>query len=141
MLCLNLSRYSSASISINDNALWITGGQLANETTGDWIVEETEIIYNPDQKTMISQLSLGPTLPIPLMDHCIMSDGGKIIITGGITDKLNGGWSDNVYIYDEMEVFNSIFPQNVTVEEGPKNLFTRSGHGCTIFNSPGHDNR
>ena len=139
ILILNLSRYSGASIAINDNALWVTGGQSANKSKGNLILDETEIIYNPGHPSMISHLSLGPTLPIPLMDHCIMSHGGKIFITGGKTDSNNESLSNKVYIYDEMEVFQT--PQNATVEEGPKNVLTRSGHGCTIFNSHGHNNR
>ena len=49
-----------------------------------------------------------------------------------------GGWTDGltnrVHIYDQDDVF---LPPN----NGPPMIHSREEHSCTIFNSPGHENR
>ena len=48
-------------------------------------------------------------------------------------DTVSGS-SNTVLIYDQEDVF---LPPN----NGPAMIHNRRNHGCTIFNSPGHENR
>ena len=119
---LSTARSHSSGIALNDTTLWIVGG---NGPNGERL-STTEIVH------LDKKVEEGPKLDQTLSSSCIISHQKKIYIMGGYIG--NGRRTNIVHIYDQDDVF---LPPN----NGPPMNQIRAWHSCTIFNSPGHENR
>ena len=118
---LKTARRLSSGIPLSDSTMWIVGGVGPNHER----LSSTELVH------LDKKVEEGPKLDQPLSSFCIITHQKKIYIMGGWTES---GRTKNVHIYDQEDVF---LPPN----NGPAMIHNRGGHSCTIFNSPGHENR
>ena len=84
------------------------------------MLDSTEIINSHGSVTA------GISLPYPVSSHCVVTlNDGRVMILGG--------WG-----LRKVLIFNST---SGTFSDAPDMLYTRSYHGCAIFNSPLHNHR
>ena len=83
------------------------------------VISRTVDVYDPSS----GHWSAGPEMPLPLVDHCMVSYRDSLVIIGGTTDGDNGNQTNLVISY------------NITTHSwaplGFINL-SRSGHGCSM---------
>ena len=112
---MSVGRQFAASIVLNDNTLWVTGG-VDYATMGNvWDLASTEYVK-------MTGTMLGPDLPIALSDHAIVAINSTCsMVIGG--DSHSGVYSASTFFYDhnEGEWIN-----------GPSLMQARGGHAAGI---------
>ena len=87
---MSVGRQFAASIVINDNTLWVTGG-IDYATMGNgWDLASTEYVK-------MTGTMLGPDLPMALSDHAIVA------INSTCSMVIGGGYSALTFFYDHNE--------------------------------------
>ena len=104
-------RHFSSSVILNNNVLWITGGNMPLSTNSSEFVR----LNRPSE--------IGPVLPLNLNGHCMTKiNDTHVIITGGVNNK---GQS----IIVDVTTFEMIL--------GPRLSSERSYHACESFHHEG----
>jgi hypothetical protein len=113
---LSESRYNAASVVLNGDTLWVTGGLI-----GSIIVQSTEFVQLNGTKP-------GPDLPQGVSYHSLVSlnDTTVLLIGGYLADKT---YSKATFYYNT---------DNQTWTEGPSLITERSIHLCALFKTPLH---
>jgi hypothetical protein len=113
-LKLTQPRSYAASVVINGNNLWMTGGRLGSGPT-----KTTELVS-------LTGTRPGPDLPLEVYYHCLVSlNDTTVLLIGG-----NDGTRSKATFY-----FNS---DSETWTPGPSLITGRSAHSCALFKSPLH---
>jgi hypothetical protein len=112
---LTQARSESASVVLNGNTLWMTGGAL----DGDVPTNSTEFVQPTGTRR-------GPDLPLEIGDHCLVSlNDTTILLIGGWVGHWTGSKATFYYNTD-----------HETWTEGPSLITGRAGHSCALFKSP-----
>jgi hypothetical protein len=115
---LTQPRDGAASVVLNGNTLWITGGALLDEND----VTKTTTFVD------LTGTSPGPDLPLEIAFHCILSLNDRIIL-------LIGGHFGNGMKSKDTFYYNT---KDKTWTEGPSLIIARGGHSCALFKSAKH---
>jgi hypothetical protein len=116
-LKLSEPRSYGASVVLDGQTLWITGGELNNSSA----TKTTEYVD-------LNGTRPGPDLPLELQRHCLVAiNATSVLLIGGYT--IAGQFSKETYFY-------SIEDQVWTA--GPPLMTGRYFHSCALFN---HDNQ
>jgi hypothetical protein len=112
-------RYTSASLTLNSNHLWITGGYNSNG-----YLQTSEFVS-------IGQAAVkGPDLPYVVSDHCLVRvNSSTALLCGG----ENNDQRFNECHYMDLE--------DHSWSQGPSMMTKRSAHSCGIFTSAAHQGR
>ena len=126
---LTKRRSGAASVVLQDNQIWVTGGK--NKPSNGWqkayILTSTEII---DMKTKES--TTGPALPTKLAGHAMAKlNENKTLIIGGYGSQ-GGEAYKKCWIYDQY---------SFEFTPGPEMIDARAWFGWGIFSSSLHDGR
>ena len=114
---LTTSRFWHASVPFKDS-LWFSGG-LGNYPRE--LLSSTEFVYGDGSVVQ------GPALPTARRNHCVVDllDGRSMIIGGSPT-------------FNEAIIYHHV---NHSFTRGPRLLYSRMDHACTLYRSPLHGNR
>jgi hypothetical protein len=116
-ITLTQSRSDAASVVMNGNTLWLTGGVILDGTA----TKSTEFVQ-------LTGTSPGPDLPLRVYGHCLVSlNDTTVLLIGGLLVNLTR--SKATFFYDI---------NHQTWTEGPSLIAERSVHSCALFKSPQH---
>ena len=115
---MNTFRYHHSSTVVKD-ALFVTGGHGSGGMSAS-----TEFLYSN------GTTQNGPDMPLARIEHCMVTlHDGRVMILGAWSPS---SLRKNVIIMD---------PADNTYTTGPSMTYERMNAGCTIFNSPLHNDR
>jgi hypothetical protein len=114
---LTQSRSDAASVVMNGNTLWMTGGVVLEDT----VTKSTEFVE-------LTGTRPGPDLPLEVHGHCLVSLNETTVL-------LIGGWLATETRSKATFYYNH---DHETWTEGPSLVSERSGHSCSLFKSPQH---
>jgi len=119
---MNENRRYAASVVLNNDTLWVTGGNNGNKD-----LSSTEFI------SFGQPSSRGPELPFSVNSHCMVQyDSSKVYLIGGYqSDRDNSETSKKTWIIDPTNGF--------VINRGPDLNEERFYHSCGKFNYNGRD--
>jgi N-acetylneuraminic acid mutarotase len=89
---MSVKRYHAASIVLNDNTLWVTGGKNSGGS-----LASTEYVT-------ISGTLPGPDLPTTLFQHAMVAINSTCsMVIGGTKRSYSSGYSASTYYYDHVK--------------------------------------
>jgi hypothetical protein len=117
---LEQPRFFAASVVLNCNTLWITGGKN-DVSPSSSATQSTELV-------MLTGIMTGPDLPLAVSYHCLLSlNATTVLLIGGyLGDKSNVKFYTTFY-------YNT---DDKTWSNGPPLITARSDHSCALFKSP-----
>jgi hypothetical protein len=115
---LTKPRSGAASVVLNGNTLWMTGGMIQS---GFQKTKSTEFVQ-------LTGTTPGPDLPLVVAEHCLVSlnDTTALLIGGELQDRT----------YSKATIFYN--KDDKTWTNGPSIITGRAGHSCALFKSPQH---
>jgi hypothetical protein len=114
---LTQPRSNAASVVLNGNTSWMTGGVLDENVK----TKSTEFVE-------LNATRPGPDLPVEVSFHCLVPlNDTTVLLIGGY--QQGGPRSKDTFFYNI---------DHQTWTEGPKLLSGRSDHSCALFKSPQH---
>ena len=91
---LSVKKEYAASIVLNDNTLWVTGGKNSK------ILASTEYVT-------ISGTLPGPDLPTPLFQHAMVAINSTCSMVIGGAKSFSSGYSASTYYYDHVKGYGN----------------------------------
>jgi uncharacterized protein YaaQ len=114
---LTQPRSHAASVALNGNILWMTGGYL-----------DGSVPTNSTEFVQLSGTRPGPDLPLELQKHCLVSlNETTVLLIGG--ELADWTWSKATFYCNH---------NHQTWSEGPSLITARTSHSCALFKSPLH---